>query len=245
VIVMRSSLLSSAEPPETTARVPGVPPGMVLIKGGNFTMGTDDPTSPEEWRPTHPAAVGDFYLDINEVTNEEYFRFVKQTGHLAPSNWTNGNVPKGDAKLPVYNVSWYDARDYAAWADKRLPTEAEWEYAARGNDGRAYPWGNQWFDELSNSGEDKYKKPVGVGSFPRGASPFGILDMAGNVAEWVADPFNLYPGSSAKPLPGYRVYRGGSYRFPKDQLVTFARWTETPIEKLPYVGFRCAKDLLR
>lgn len=243
VIVMRSSLLSSSEPPETTARVPGVPPGMALIKGGTFTMGTDDSKSPAEWRPPHPVAVKDFYLDLNEVTNEEYFRFVKQTNHPAPSNWTDGNVPKGDAKLPVYNVSWYDARDYAIWANKRLPTEAEWEYAARGTDGRAYPWGNQWFDELSNSGEDKREKPVGVGSFPRGASPFGILDMAGNVAEWVEDDFTLYVGSSARPLPGYKVYRGGSYRFPKAQLVTYARWTEAPIEKLPYVGFRCAKDL--
>jgi serine/threonine protein kinase/formylglycine-generating enzyme required for sulfatase activity len=243
VTVMRPSLLSSADPKGTAPSVTGAPPGMALIKGGTFTMGTDDPKSPAEWRPSHPAAVQDFYLDLNEVTNEEYFRFVKQTNHAAPSSWTDGNVPKGDAKLPVYDVSWYDARDYAAWANKRLPKEAEWEYAARGTDGRAYPWGNQWFDEFSNSGEDKREKPVGVGSFPRGASPFGILDMAGNVAEWVEDDFNLYAGSSAKPLPGYKVYRGGSYRFPKGQLVTFARWTEAPIEKLPYVGFRCAKDL--
>jgi eukaryotic-like serine/threonine-protein kinase len=243
VIVMRSSLLSSAEPPETTARVPGVPPGMALIKGGTFTMGTDDAKSPAEWRPSHSVAVQDFYLDLNEVTNEEYFRFVKQTNHPAPSNWTDGNVPKGDAKLPVYNVSWYDAKEYAAWANKRLPTESEWEYAARGKDNRIYPWGDEWFDEFSNSGEDKREKPVGAGSFPRGASPFGILDMAGNVAEWVEDDFKLYAGSSAKPLYGYKVYRGGSYRFPKAQLVTYARWTEVPIEKLPYVGFRCAKDL--
>lgn len=231
-------------PSESIGRAtPNVPTGMALIKSGSFMMGTDDPNARLEWRPAHAVTVPDFAMDLNEVTNEEYFRFVKQTGHSAPSHWKDGNFPKGEAKLPVYNVSWFDARDYAAWADKRLPTEAEWEYAARGTDNREYPWGNDWYDELSNSGEDNRQRPVAVGSFPRGASPFGIFDMAGNVAEWVADDFNLYPGSTAKPLPGYKVYRGGSYRFPKHELVTTTRWSEVATEKVPYIGFRCAKDV--
>lgn len=239
--VRRSSGEGPSEPKGPTAAA--VPPGMMLINGGAFTMGTDDTAARPEWRPAHPVTVQSFLMDLNEVTNEEYLRFVKQTGRPVPSHWIDGIFPKGEAKLPVYNVSWFDARDYASSVNKRIPTEAEWEYAARGTDSRAYPWGNQWFDELSNSGEDHREKPVAVGSFPRGASPYGILDMAGNVAEWVADDFNLYPGSTAKPLAGYKVYRGGSYLFPKAQLVTTARWTEAPIEKLPYVGFRCAKDL--
>jgi eukaryotic-like serine/threonine-protein kinase len=236
-------LVGPTPPVSTESTANGAPPGMVLVKGARFTMGTDDPSAPAEWRPAHSVPVQDFYLDQTEVTNEDYFRFVRQTGHAAPPHWKEGNFPKGAAKLPVYNVSWFDAKAYAEWAGKRLPTEAEWEYAARGTDNRIYPWGNQWYDELSNSGEDKRGEPVAVGSFPRGASPSGIFDMAGNVAEWVGDDFALYAGSTAKPLPGYKVYRGGSYKFPKAQLVTFARWTEVPTERLAYVGFRCAKDV--
>jgi serine/threonine protein kinase/formylglycine-generating enzyme required for sulfatase activity len=239
LVLMR---LIGGTPVATETAANGAPPGMALVKGATFTMGTNDPSAPAEWRPAHSVTVQDFYLDLTEVTNEDYFRFVKQRGHPAPTHWKDGNFPKGEAKLPVYNVSLFDAKAYAEWANKRLPTEAEWEYAARGTDNRIYPWGNEWFDELSNSGEDKRGKPVAVGSFPRGASPFGIFDMAGNVSEWVED-FILYPGSTAKPLPGYKVYRGGSYAYKKSDLVTFARWTEVPTEKLPYVGFRCAEDV--
>ena len=231
----------------TTASQPGpgatnVPGDMALINGGTFTMGTEDPAANAYWRPAHTVTVQDFYMDLYEVTNEDYFRFVNQKGYTPPSHWKEGTYPKGEAKLPVYNVSWSDAKAYAEWAGKRLPREAEWEYAARGKDNLVYPWGNEWYDELSNSGEDSYRKPVAVGSFPRGASPFGVFDMAGNVAEWVADDFTLYEGSTAKPLPGFKAYRGGSYIFPKDQLRTFVRWSEVPTAKLPYVGFRCAKD---
>lgn len=242
-VVVALKLFTSAAPPPTEPGQAPAPPGMTLIKGATFTMGTDDPTFVPDWRPAHSMSVSDFYLDTNEITNEDYARFVRQTRHPAPSHWIDGTYPKGEATLPVYNVSWFDAKAYAEWAGKRLPFEAEWEYAARGTDGRIYPWGNEWIDELSNSGEDKRGKPVAVGQFRRGASPFGILDMAGNVAEWVADDFKLYPGSSAKPLAGYKVYRGGSYAFPKVQLLTVARWSEEPTAKFPYIGFRCAKDL--
>jgi len=243
--MMRSST-SSLPDASSEARPPiaaGMNPGMTLIKGGAFTMGTDDAAFVPDWRPAHSVTVVDFYLDTTEVTNEDYSRFVRQTHHPAPPHWIDGTYPKGEATLPVYNVSWFDAKTYAEWAGKRLPSEAEWEYAARGTDGRIYPWGNEWIDELSNSGEDKRGKPVAVGQFRRGASPFGILDMAGNVSEWVADDFKLYPGSTAKPLAGYKVYRGGSWAFPKNQLLTVARWSEEPTARFPYIGFRCAKDL--
>jgi serine/threonine protein kinase len=220
-----------------------VPTGMTLVKGGTYRMGTDDSNAPKEWRPAHAVTVADFYLDVYEVTNEDYARFIRKSGHPAPPHWVNGNFPPGEAKLPVYNVSWFDAKDYAESVGKRLPTEAEWEYAARGSDGRIYPWGNEYSADLSNSGEDRKGKPVAVGSYSRGVSPSGIHDMAGNVAEWVADDFTLYPGSPAKALTGFKVYRGGSYLYPKTQLVTFARWTGVASDKQPDIGFRCAQNV--
>lgn len=205
-------------------------------------MGVDDPKYPD-WSPSHPVTIKSFYMDEKEVTNEQYARFVRQMHYQAPPGWKDNVYPPGESQLPVSNVSWGDASEYAKWAGKRLPTEAEWEYAARGTDGRIYPWGNQWSDQRSNSGEEHRGKPVAVGSYPLGASRFQILDMAGNVAEWVQDDFALYPGSKAKPQQeGLKVYRGGSYGYPKEQLVTFARWADLPNGKFPYVGLRCAKD---
>jgi eukaryotic-like serine/threonine-protein kinase len=227
------------------AGTPPQVPGMMLIKGATFTMGTDLPADKnvhEEWRPAHPVEVSAFYLDAKEVTNEEYYRFVKATSYPAPLDWQDGTYPAGASQLPVRFVSWYDATKYADWAGKRLPTEAEWEYAARGTDGRIYPWGNEWSQQLSNSGEEQRHGPVAVGSYPQGVSPFGIYDMAGNVAEWVTGDAELYPGSKGKPAPGYKVYRGGSFAVGQANLVTFARWNELADAKLPYIGFRCAKD---
>ncbi len=227
--------------PNRQPAAPGAPTNMKLIKGATFMMGTNEGPR-EEWKPAHPAVVEDFYIDLYEVTNEEYERFVRQTGHAPPADWKEGQAPKGEGKLPVVNVSWRDAKDYCEWARKRLPTEAEWEYAARGTDNRIYPWGNEWQDDLSNSGEDERHKPVAVGSFPRGNSPFGIYDMAGNVSEWVSDDYTPYPGSKEKPLPGYKIYRGGSYGYKKTSLIATARWLEFPDKVSPYIGFRCAMD---
>jgi serine/threonine-protein kinase len=225
-------------------------PGMVLVMGGTFNMGTDDPrlkTDPKfaVCEPAHPVNVNSFYLDDKEVTNEQYSTFIRKTGYGPPPSWKDGTYPPGESQLPVSNVSWYDATAYAKWAGKRLPTEAEWEYAARGTDGRLYPWGNDWSEQRSNSGEEHKGKPVAVGSYPKGASFFGVLDMAGNVSEWVDDEFKLYPGSSAKSQEvGLKVYKGGSYAASKGDQVTFARWSDHPTVKYPDVGFRCAKDAL-
>jgi len=245
VIILR---LRAPQPvnPDSGLKAPATVPGMRLVLGGTFTMGTDLPPGPsvhEEWRPAHSVTVGDFYLDEKEVTNDDYLRFIKQTGYQPPPNWQDNTYPAGQSQLPVRDVSWYDAKKYAEWAGKRLPTEAEWEYAARGTDGRIYPWGNEWSQQLSNSGEEQRGVPIAVGSYPRGISPFGIYDMAGNVAEWVADDFVLYPGSKGQPQPGYKVFKGGAYNFRKDQLVTFARYTELADAKDDYLGFRCAKDV--
>ncbi|HKF57609.1 MAG TPA: bifunctional serine/threonine-protein kinase/formylglycine-generating enzyme family protein [Blastocatellia bacterium] len=222
--------------------------GMTLIPGGTFSMGTDDPNLQNDKKfsvcePAHPVTVSSFYLDQKEVTNEQYASFMRATGNSAPTTWEKGMYPPRESQLPVTNVSWYDAGAYAKWAGKRLPTEAEWEYAARGTKGLIYPWGNVWSEQRANSGEEQSHKPVAVGSYLAGASPFGILDMAGNVSEWVQDDFKLYPGSHAKPQPeGLKVYKGGSFAASRSDQVTYARWLDFPTQTFKDVGFRCAKD---
>jgi serine/threonine-protein kinase len=239
-------LVSTATP--NVPDVAPVDPGMTLIMGGMFNMGTDDPKLKADPKfaacePAHPVTVKSFLLDKKEVTNEQYASFIRATGNAPPSTWINGMYPPRESQLPVSNVSWYDAAKYAQWAGKRLPTEAEWEYAARGTDGRIYPWGNDWSSQRANSGEEQSHKPVAVGSYLAGQSPFGILDMAGNVSEWVQDDFKPYPGSHAGKQPeGLKVYKGGSYAVSKGDQVTFARWSDFPNSVYPYLGFRCAKD---
>jgi serine/threonine-protein kinase len=218
------------------------PPGMVLVKGGTFKMGTDDPGI-KAGAPVHEMTVGDFYLDKFEVTSEDYQRFVKETQREPPTDWPDGKLDPHKAKLPVVNVSWFDAKAYADWAGKRLPAEQEWEYAARGSEDRLYPWGDEWSKDCSNSSEDHFGQPVAVGSYKRGVSWCGVYDLAGNVAEWVYDDFKPYPGSQTEPQPGFKVFRGGSFMSPKNYLVATYRWWDDAGQKWPYLGFRCAEDV--
>ncbi len=183
-----------------------------------------------------------FLMDRTEVTNEQYAMFVRATGHKPPANrfWAAGEPVRGAETLPVTGVTVEDAEAFAKWAGKRLPTEDEWEYAARGVDGRTYPWGTAWppGDQaapaytLEASRELKFE-PKPVGTFPGGASPFGILDMAGGVWEWTAT-------SDEK---GLRVMRGGSYISPKETARTWHRHSNDPGLGHPDVGFRCVRDL--
>ena len=231
------------------------PAGMSLIKGGSFMMGRNDGDDDEG--PAHQQTVADFWLDQYEVTNEQYKKFVDATGNRPPGNWANGTFPSEQAQWPVTYVTWTDAVAYATWTKKRLPTEAEWEYAARGGSQQLlYPWGSEWKDGNANI------SPVGrtvvqVGIFKKDVSPFGIYDLAGNVREWVQDSYTRYVTKSAglPQCPECKVYRGGSFKEDiKDTKVTH-RWATLPdiptdtntrsqYEKsvLPYVGFRCAKD---
>jgi serine/threonine-protein kinase len=228
-------------PPEQTGP-PAPPPGMVYIPGGTFKMGRESGDVYEG--PPHDVTVKPYFLDKTEVTNKQYAEFVQATGYSPPSDWVNGTFQVGTGDLPVVNVEWKDARAYAEWAKKRLPTEAEWEYAARGTDGRLYPWGNDWVPGNAYTKESGLKTLQPVGSSPNGASPFGILDMAGNVWEWCEDNFAPYPGSTAEPKDlTFKIIRGGSLGDDKTKaMATYRNWVP-PERRYEALGFRCARSI--
>jgi serine/threonine-protein kinase len=245
-------------PPVRPSPVVITPPeGMILVSGGEIRVGRDDGEELE--KPAHVVTVNPFFMDRTEVTNEQYQKFVDATGYKPPSIWQGNHFPEGANTVPVTDVTWDDANAFAKWAGngKRLPTEEEWEFAARGTDGRIYPWGSEWSSDVSNSKSDDndQKKLVIVGQFPKGASKFGLLDMAGNAWEWTASDFKEYPGGAKFIVPeGYKnlkVIRGGSYdSLPKLVTATVRRpWPATasdcPPDKPPnyaQTGFRLAKD---
>jgi formylglycine-generating enzyme required for sulfatase activity len=212
---------------------------MILIPEGEFLMGTNDYQIKELQRqfsfwiqfagetPQHSVYLDDFYIDKYPVTNAQFEQFVKATSYKTECNWQR-YYEKGKEKHPVVNVSWNDAEAYCKWAGKRLPTEAEWEKAARGPDGRIWPWGNAWDKSKCNSYRE-LGTTTPVGSYPAGASPYGVMDMAGNVYEWCADWYdgNYYASAPNKNPQGpssgsSRVLRGGSwYGGPNDVRVAY------------------------
>ncbi|MFQ5645701.1 MAG: formylglycine-generating enzyme family protein [bacterium] len=221
---------------------------MLFIKGGVFIMGNNYGDRDE--KPVHRVELDSFYLDRFEVTNVQYEKFVKETGHAQAR--FSGVSPWNAPLYPVVGVSWNDARDYAAWAGKRLPTEAEWEYAARGTDGREWPWGNLWHEKRGNSEEAGTGKTARVGSFPEGASPFGILDMAGNVWEWCLDSYDreYYRKSPLKnpagpPSRTDKVLRGGSWGYGKENLRSSNRFMDDLDSRNTMYGFRLVMDASR
>ena len=210
---------------------------------------------------SHEVALTPYELDRTEVTVAAYERCVS-AGACPPSGTAPGDPRFDRPTLPVVNVRWDDARSYCAWAGGRLPTEAEWEFAARGPRGRDFPWGNLWNPHLANHGSlahdptdgtDGYLYLAPVGSFPDGATPTGLLDMAGNAAEWVSDLFDLddggfgYPAASAVnpkgPTTGaYHVARGGSWGDGAAWLRSAAR-SVSSAHRSPQIGVRCAYDV--
>ena len=196
---------------------------MVLIPAGSFEMG-DSKNEPEEWmedaRPEHTGTLDAFYMNAYEVTNAQYSQFVRATeGYRKAEYWDDDDL--NQANQSVVGVSWNDATAYAEWVGKRLPTEAEWEHAARGGlEGQRYPWGNKiTYDNANFSGTggiDQWDKCSPVGSFA--ANGYGLYDMAGNVWEWCQDRFaDAYYIDSPVNNPqgpetgGHRVLRGGSW----------------------------------
>jgi formylglycine-generating enzyme required for sulfatase activity len=238
---------SPTQPLTQNSRTTEVPPGMALVPGGEFMMGSD--TGDEYARPAHQVSVRPFYMDLTEVTNEAYKKFVDETRHAPPPGWKKGTYPAGQAKFPVTGINWDDATAYAKWAGKRLPTEEEWEFAARGTDGRIYPWGNDWGPGLANAGNNAkgHHGMAEVGEHT-GKSPFGMLDMAGNAWEWTSSDAKAYPGGEefVKDSRERRVIRGGywgSDRKIASSIGRAAYGVSGAPGGYPNTGIRCVKDV--
>lgn len=234
------------------------PEGRLIIPGGRFRMGCEDALDgacAAAERPSRLVEVAAFFLDRTEVTVAAYRRCVEAdacTPAVAGDECNWGEPDRDD--FPINCVTWHQATAYCAWADGRLPTEAEWERAARGDDGRLYPWGNVAPDAggvfRANWGEglardlwirDRWEYDAPVGRFPEGAGPYGTLDQAGNVAEWTADAVvSDLPGG-----PPERAVRGGSFREYARRLRTYARDWHGAHRFYSHVGFRCASDVPR
>lgn len=218
---------------------------MAFIPAGSFKMGCDDFAGEAPVRDVYLDA---FFIDKYEVTNLQYEIFWKSTGRRPPLNW--GKPGFNDPLQPVTGVSWQDAADYAAWAGKRLPTEAEWEKAARGTDSLLYPWGNEWEEgRCKPHRKDSSSGLARVGSYPEGVSPFGCHDMAGNAWEWCSDWFMTDYYSQAEnrnpegpPDGSWHVLRGGGWESAPDELRTSFRQGGCPGGGYRCAGFRCVKD---
>ena len=199
-------------------------------------------------QPPHKVFLLPFFLDTTEVTNRAYSWFIRATGHAPPEHWIGGRFPKGADRLPVVNVAWADAADFCRWAGRRLPSEAEWEYAARMGGKDLYPWGAKWQDGRSNSKKGKDGTTKAVGSFPKGLSTTGIKDLLGNVWEWTASSPRRYPGSKAPAMacPGgaknCRILRGHSFfNIESKELTSTYRIWQPKETKSTFIGFRCAR----
>jgi len=250
-IALPSSRPSSRQPP-------GTPKDMVYIPAGDFYMGSDSEMGNE--RPRRRVYLAHYYIDMYEVTNAEYKQFVDATDHpppfvnkfwAEPFNWHDKTYPPGRGDHPVVLVNWHDAAKYAKWAGGRLPTEAEWEKAARGLTSNIWPWGNNWDSKKSNTKESFFNSTQSVNLFPEDVSSFGCHNMAGNVMEWTADWYaeDYYRRATSKNPPGpatgfFKVARGGGW---DSSISLYARAGYRhyfpPDTKSASIGFRCVKDV--
>ena len=259
VLLLTAATAGLAGPPaaDVSGQEGDSPQGMVLVPAGEFTMGrafetADDKTGMRplilrDDRPAHAVRLAAYWMDATEVTHVAYREFVEATGHRAPYHWPDGKCPQRLADYPIYNVDWGDASAYCRWQGKRLPTEAEWERAARGGEeGGRYPWG----DGKPDSEKARFSTQLGpgpVGQYP--ANGFGLRDMAGGQAEWCQDWFDrtYYADSPEKNPAGppeglYKIVRGGAWSDgPNRVTVHFRNWVR-PTQRTPNLGFRCVRD---
>ena len=239
----------SPTPAPTVPELPAVTDIMVEIPAGPFVMGQDD--GDREDRPAHEVDLPAYEIDKFEVTNADFAAFVEATGYesdgekIGKKYWLD-SFSEGKENHPVVRVTWNDAAAYCEWLGKRLPTEAEWEKAARGTEAFRYPWGNEWDPNKANVKEAGLRSTAVVGSFGQGASPFGVEDMVGNVWEWTGDWYQAYPGNSAGDRyygEQCRVTRGGGWFDDEPQATTFNRNCGVPDKTLnDDLGFRCARS---
>jgi len=231
-------------------------------------MGTNIERADAQNHPQHTVTLPAYRIDKYPVTNAQYARFVAATSHRPPSSWKNGRIPEGEILRPVTLVDWYDAAAYAKWAGKRLPTEAEYEKAGRSTDGRTWPWGNK-MDPTRLNTYYNVGSSTNVDAYPKGASPYGVMDLSGNVNEWVADDFLPYPGTDAPkelfqgkigratsekdqamkvvdlvPISiRYKALRGGSWKSDPFSTALYHRNFALPNMASDFFGFRCAEDV--
>ncbi|NIO07456.1 MAG: SUMF1/EgtB/PvdO family nonheme iron enzyme [Deltaproteobacteria bacterium] len=237
--------------------------GMVTVPAGPFTMGSD--VGPEDERPAHRVELPKFTIDRTPVTNAQFALFLEAVGSESPEGARYYDVDDDDARIhreegrwladdgfedhPVMEVSWTGALSYCSWLGKRLPTEAEWEKAARGSDGRKFPWGNSPPDATRAQYQAGWNESAPVDGFPAGASPYGVLDLAGNAWEWVSSAYRPYPYDPSdgredrRPGP-VRGTRGGGHDSPAEELTTTHRGEELSRNYRSghhNIGFRCAR----
>lgn len=262
--ILRGTTLTPYEEPESgtsseteTARESDsggdpIPEDMVMIPAGPFIRGTDDGGFDEQ--PQRTIFLGAYSIDQYEVTNHQYQQFVTSTGHRKPglpSRYAKSGSKVRGVNQPVVYVSWDDASEYCRWKGRRLPTEAEWEKAMRGTDGRLWPWGNK--DQANGANwarvQDGHEVSASVGSFQADQSPYGVMDGAGNVIEWVADWYDeTYYRNSPKENPPspeygtYRVLRGGGYTTTGGDVRITSRSKMMPDFRDETIGFRCANS---
>ncbi len=247
--------------PEPIPAAVQVPEGMVYVPAGEFIMGSDPDVDPMtdalDELPQHKVFLDAYFIDKHEVSNADYTKFVEATGHRNSIFWDNPKFNHPDR--PVVGVTWGDAAAYAEWVGKRLPTEAEWEKAARGTDGRIWPWGDDFDPKKCNFDDegkfdghlDGFAMAAPVKSFEQGASPYGALNMVGNVAEWVSDWFDaeyyfVSPAENPKGPPtsgmGKKSWRGASWFAGSEQMRCAFREYDDIVASGQILGFRCAMD---
>ena len=225
--------------------------GMLLLPGGRFTMGSTDKSTPPNERPSHAVTVASFWIDRTEVTVGAYRGCVESHACARPARSSaTCTYDMDDPELPVSCVRWQDADSYCLYAGKRLPTESEWEFAARGVHGTRYPWGGYGTSCAfavtllrEASGKMCVKgRPARVGSHPMGASVWGVLDLSGNVEEWTADWYaETYAGASPRAGASHTLRGGGWLSSPSGARTTSRDWGSS-LEAGPNVGFRCVRS---